>query len=76
VLKGDHFRAALLTFFYFVLFGLVASVLLSFLENLVLTLVNFIVYPGFWWDHWRNVVFPFHAGFFLESFKHFDRLFR
>jgi pilus assembly protein TadC len=76
VLKGDHLGAALLTFFYFVLLELVASVLLSFLENLVLTLVHFIVYSGFWWDHWRDVIFSFHAGFFLESFKHRPRLFR
>jgi hypothetical protein len=76
VLKGNHLGTALLTFFNFVLSGFVVSMLLSFLENLVLTLVHLIVYPGFWWDHWRDVVFPFHAGYFLESFKHFNRLLR
>jgi hypothetical protein len=76
VLKGNRLGTALFAFFNFVLFGLVASILLSFLENLVLALVHLIIYPGFWWDHWRDVVFPSHAGFFLKSFKHFNRLLR
>jgi hypothetical protein len=73
VLKGDHLGTALLTFFYFVLLGLVISVLLSFIENLILALVHLIVYSRFWWDYWRDVVFLFHTRFFLEGFKHLNR---
>jgi hypothetical protein len=74
VLNDDQLGTARLTFFYFVFLRLVISVLLLFLKNLVLTLVQLVIHSGSWWDYWRDVVFPFHARFFLKGFKHLDRL--
>jgi hypothetical protein len=72
VLKGDPLGTALLTLFYFVLLGLVISVLLLFLKNLVFALIHLVIHSGSWWDHWRDVIFPFHTRFFLEGFKHLN----
>jgi hypothetical protein len=76
VLKGDHLGTALLTFFYFVLPGLIIPVLLLFLKSLVFALIHLVIHSRSWWDYWCDVIFPFHARFFLEGFKHLDRLLR
>jgi hypothetical protein len=76
VLKGDHLGTALLAFFYFVLLRLIVSVLLLFLKRLVFALIHLVIHSGTWWDYWHDVVFSFHARFFLERFKHLNRLLR
>jgi hypothetical protein len=74
VLEGDHLGTALLTFFYFILLGLIVIVLLLFLKSLVFALIHLVIHYGSWWDHRRDVIFSFHAMFFFVGFKHLNRL--